>query len=475
MHPALPARRAVIWQDGPVYFGNRQHQGERAGESLMRQYVIIGSGPAGIAAAESIRCYDSSSIIILISEDPHGYYSRPGLAYLLSNEIPEKRLFPFSSADLKKLYLHWLKTSAVRVVPAAHNVELKNGQTVHYDRLLIATGASAIQLSIPGAESEGVVKLDHMEDARGILKKARRGRKAVVTGGGITALEIVEGLASRGVSIHYILRGERYWPGVLDETESAIIEHRLMEEKVHLHKRTEIVEVLEKKGRVAGVRTSAGKTIDCDLVAAAIGIRPRLDLARSASLETDRGILVNEMLETSQPDIFAAGDVAQVFDPLTGRSVLDSLWGPAREQGRSAGFNMAGASKPYRKALVFNVTRLAGLTTTIIGSLGTGSDPDLIGIARGDSEVYRQLPDAIAAQDSFDVNRLRLMLNEKAILGALVMGDQTLSRPLQELVAAQADITSVRSQLLSDAVPLGKTIAEFWTTWKRGESIHAER
>lgn len=440
----------------------------------MRQYVIIGSGPAGIAAAESIRCSDSSSAITLVSEDPFGYYSRPGLAYLLTNEITEKMLFPFSPTELKKLNLSWMKTTVVRLAPAAHSVELKNGKMLRYDRLLIATGSSAIQLTIPGSEAEGVVKLDHLEDARGILAKSRRGRKAVVTGGGITALEIVEGLASRDVSVHYILRGERYWPGVLDETESAIIEQRLKEEKVHLHKRTEITGVLEKKGRVAGVRTSAGKTIDCDMVAAAIGIRPRLELAYSAGLQTDRGILVNEMLETSQADIFAAGDAAQVFDPLTGRSVLDSLWGPAREQGRFAGMNMAGGGKPYRKSLAFNVTRLAGLTTTIIGSLGTGNDPDLIGIARGDSEVYRQLPDAIAAQDSFDVNRVRLMLNEKAIIGALVMGDQTLSRPLQELVAAQADITPVRSRLLSGEAPLGKTLAEFWTTWKRGEESYVK-
>lgn len=434
----------------------------------MRRYVIIGSGPAGISAIESIRRVDSAAQITLVSEDPHGYYSRPGLAYLLTGEIPEKMLFPFSDTDFKQLNIQWIKAAAVGVDPAAHQVELKSGQRLSYDCLLIATGASAIRLNIPGIDSEGVVKLDNLDDAREILKRSRRGRKAVVTGGGITAIEITEGLASHGVQVDYVIRGDQYWTGVLDQTEAGIVEQRLHEEKVRVHKKTEVVEIIAHKGRVAGVRTSDGKEIKCDLVAAAIGIRPRLDLARTANLRIERGIMVNEYLQTSESDIFAAGDAAQVFDPLTGTSVLDSLWSPAREQGRHAGLNMAGVTTSYRKGLAFNVTRLAGLTTTIIGAVGTGNDPDLIGIARGDSEVYRQLPDAIAAQDSFDVNRTRLMLGEKHIIGALVMGDQTVSRPLQELVGKQADISAIRPQLLAPAESIGHIITDFWMAWRQG-------
>ena len=161
-----------------------------------------------------------------------------------------------------------------------------------------------------------------------------------------------------------------------------------------------------------------GGRIRCDLVAIAIGVRPRMKLAQLSGLEVDRGILVNEYMQTSAADIYAAGDVAQVYDPFTGKSVVDSLWGPAREQGAAtAGTNMAGIEKAYSKPVAFNVTRLAGLTTTIIGKVGQGKDPDLHGIARGDSETWRQLPDSIAAQQDFDVNRLRLMLGEKTIVG----------------------------------------------------------
>ena len=204
----------------------------------------------------------------------------------------------------------------------------------------------------------------------------------------------------------------------------------------------------------------------CDLLAYAIGIRPRTDLARAAGLALDRGILVNEYLQTSDPDIYAAGDVAQVYDPRSGRSVLDSLWGPAREQGCAAGLNMAGQEKAYVKPVAFNVTRLAGLTTTIIGAVGHGRDEDLVGIARGDSETWRALPDAIVAQTGFEVNRLRLLVGEKTLLGAVVMGDQTFSRPLQTMITAGADVTPIRSQLLAPGAPIGDLIARYWTSWR---------
>jgi len=130
---------------------------------------------------------------------------------------------------------------------------------------------------------------------------------------------------------------------------------------------------------------------------------------------------------------------------------------------------MTGAHEDYLKPVAFNVTRLAGLTTTIVGTVGKGRDDDLIGIARGDSETWRQLPDSIVAQQDFDINRLRLMLGENTILGAIVMGDQTLSKPLHTLVAEKIDITSLRAKLLEPDAPVADLIAEFWAFRK---SVH---
>jgi len=426
-------------------------------------YVIIGSGVAGIAAIEAIRSVDKAGKIVMIGDDPHGFYSRPGLAYYLTGELHDKALFPRTSDDLRKLNFNYVKGRVTRILRDRHLLEFAAGQVpLSYDRLLIAVGAQAMPLGVPGADLEGVLKLDHMEDAKRILKFARRGRTAVVVGGGITALELVEGLVSHGVKVHYLLRGDRYWSNVLDEQESRIVEHRLQEEGVKLHFHAEVIEVTGRNGKASGVRLLTGEFLKCDLVAYAIGIRARTELAKQAGLAIDRGILVNEYLQTNDPAIFAAGDVAQVYDPRSKRSVLDSLWGPARQQGHAAGLNMAGKPFAYIKAVPFNVTRLAGLTTTIIGTVGRGRDDDLVGIARGDSETWRQLPECMVAQTG-DVNRLRLLVGEKTLLGAIVIGDQKLSFPLEKIISGNMDISLIREKLLRPNARVGDIVAEFWT------------
>ena len=437
---------------------------------MAQRYLIVGTGAAGIAAAETIRGHDPGGEILLLGEESHGYYSRPGLAYYLTGELPEQQLFPFTEGDFDRLRLRRSHARVAGLQPQTHEVRLDDGRKLPYDRLLLATGSLAAMPPLPGIDLEGVVKLDDLDDAQRILKGCRRGRTAVVVGGGITALEIVEGLRARHVRTHYFLRGERYWSNVLDETESRIIEHRLQEEGIQIHYHTELAEIVGKRGRVTGVVTQDGRRMDCTLLAVAIGVRPRTGLAEGAGLATDRGIQVDEYLQTGVPDVFAAGDVAQVFDPLSGKSVLDTLWGVAVTQGRIAGQNMAGRTVPYYKPVPFNVTRLAGLTTTIIGTVGRGGDKDLVGIARGDSETWRQLPDALVAQDAFDVNRLRILVGEGSLVGAIVMGDQTLSLPLYQLVAQRADIGPIRDLLLEPAARLGDLIASFWTDWRKGHA-----
>lgn len=435
------------------------------------KYVIIGAGVAGFAAMEAIRSVDKAGEIIMISDDPHGYYSRPGLAYYLTGELHDKTLYPRTQDDYKKLNFKYLKGRVMRIARSQHALEIDGKTRLAYDKLLIAVGARALPLEIPGSKLDGVVKLDHLSDAKNILKLAKRGKTAVVVGGGITALELTEGLLARGMNVHYLLRGDRYWSNVLDKRESLIVEGRLQTEGVSLHHHAELVEITGRNGRVNGVCFLDGRSMKCDLVAYAIGIRPCLELVQNTDLALDRGILVNEHLQTNDPDIFAAGDVAQAYDPLSGRSVLDSLWNPARDQGHVAGLNMAGCKTAYLKSPPFNVTRLAGLTTTIIGTVGRGRDEDVVGIARGDSETWRDLPDAIVAQGGFDINHMRLMIGEKTLIGAVLMGDQTLSWPLQKMIAGSADISPIREKLMLPEAPIADLIADFWVMWRKKAAL----
>ena len=178
-------------------------------------------------------------------------------------------------------------------------------------------------------------------------------------------------------------------------------------------------------------------------------------------------------LRTSAPDVFAAGDVAQVRDPRSGRAILDTLWSTALAQGRAAGANMAGAPVPYVKQVALNVTQLAGLMTTIIGAVGSGGrDQDQVTISRGNSEAWSLLPQAQVIVEKHDVNRIRLLVGERTLVGAVVMGDQTLSRPLHRLIAEQADITPIRAALAADPASAITLISDF-IKWERDHDTPA--
>lgn len=433
----------------------------------MSRYVIIGTGAAGVSAVEGIRSRDRKSEVVLVSAEKAGYYSRPGLAYYLSKELNESSLYPFSENDFNALDVKWVEGLATRLNPAQKFVEFSNGKRLSYDKALLAVGASASKPAMEGIDLEGVVYLDSMATTSKTIKMSRGRKTAVVIGGGITALEMVEGLAARGVKVHFFLRSSIYWGRVLDKTESAIIINRLRHEGIHIHINTEAQQIIGKKGKVKEVLTKGGRHIKCNIVGIAIGVRPRLGVAKASGLETGRGIRVNECFQTSQPDIYAAGDACETFDRRLDSWVVDSLWGIARDQGFLAGQNMAGAQQSYVRQSPLNVTRLAGLTTTIIGSVGgEGGEEDDLTIVRGESETWQKVPDAIVYQNDFDVNRVRIMVGDNALVGAVVMGDQTLSRPLEDLVREQVDISPIRHLLLQPKFNAAETIINYWERWR---------
>jgi nitrite reductase (NADH) large subunit len=420
------------------------------------EYVIVGSGIAGLAAAEVLRARLPHASISMISEETHNFYSRPGLAYLLRGDIPEKMLYIRTPDDLRALNIKRIDALAKELICDKQELVLTNGARLRYDR----------RPPFIKEDLAGLVKLDSLDDTRRILKQASRGKSAVVVGGGITALELAEGLAARRMRVHYFLRGELYWADVLDEAESRIVMDRLRHDGITIHTNTQVKELHGAAGRLTAVETESGEKIPCQMLAYAIGVRPRVDLAKNAGLKVDKGIVVNEFLETGKPGVWAAGDVAQV-----GGTPLDVLWPTALDQGRVVGANMAGAKIPYAKGIACNVTMLTGLKVTIIGNVGSkkkeggGKDQDLLSIVRGDSESWRLTSKSWLLSDQDDVNRVRLFVGERNIVGALVMGDQTWSRPLQKLITRKADITPIRQQLLGDAPTALEHLANFYQQW----------
>jgi NAD(P)H-nitrite reductase large subunit len=438
----------------------------------MTSYLILGTGAAGMAAAETIRHYDRDGEIICATPESEGYYSRPGLAYYLSKELNERSLFPFSPQDFQEKTIRVAHKKAVRIDQVNHQVVFDDQSRQKYDRLLLATGARAVRPDLPGVDSDGVFYLDTLAQTKQIIKKTTWNKRAVVIGGGITALEIVEGLLTRKQEVHYFLRGEHYWGRVLDQIESDIVLSRLEHAGVRIHKNTELEQLITSNGKVKGVLTNNGQTIKAGLVAFAIGVQPRLKLAAASRLEVNRGVITNQYLETSAEDVYAAGDLVEIQDPATGISIVNSLWNPARQQGITAGLNMIGRRTVHQHRTPLNVTRLAGITTTIIGRVGTGKTDVGPVIVRGESEIWQQDPRAVICQNSSDVNRLRIMVGKQTLLGAVLMGDQSLSKPLAELVAHEIDISSIRQRLLEPGAKLPPILEEFWLSWRKK---HAEK
>lgn len=446
------------------------------------RYVVVGNGAAGIAAAETIRQHDPHGSITILTQERYPMYSRPGLAYVLTDEIPWRQVQARSLPWYAQQRFQLRYSKATRLDTATQTVHLEDGQAIAYDRLLLATGARAMPPPYPGADLDGVVYLDTLDGTRALLQKARRARRVVVIGGGITALEMVEGLAHRGLETHYFLRRHQLWDRVLNQAESRLLEARLAAHGIHLHPYTEVKEILGNwRGRVRAVRCADDREFACDLLGVGIGVRPQLELARGTPLQTDRAILVNEYLETNVPHIYAAGDCAQVYDRWSQRHLTDVLWPSAVAQGRAAGRNMAAngnglAPQAYRKGIPFNACLLFGLHITAIGQItpqpegGKGANPsgDVIQhvsepLGRGSSDVWFTFPRHYRSAWSGDgTNSLRLTLDGSRLVGALIVGEQSLADPLRQLIEQEVDASALRDHLDSNYATLQEQVWRLW-------------
>jgi NAD(P)H-nitrite reductase large subunit len=447
------------------------------------RYVIVGNGAAGLTAAQEIRARDPVAEVTIITDEPFPFYSRPGLAYYLRGDIPQKQLFSVPHDYYRQHKFRLLNKPAIRLDTDARTVSLADDLILPYDRLLIATGSCSVKPRLPGIELPGVVTLDTMADAQGILRLAKKAKRAVVVGGGITALELAEGLQDRGVETHYLLRKDRFWSGLLDEGESRLVEDRLRDRGVGVHKREEVAEILGRKGRVHAVRTKSGDVLRCEIAGVAIGVCPNLDLIAGTTIAHDRGILVDDHLRTNVPGVYAAGDVAQILDRWTGEHRLDVLWPTAIASGKVAGANMAGGHKHYRKGVPFNAALLFGLHLTAIGQVSArpvaGDNADLVALSRGASEVWfsRGNGECLTVLYKQAAETKRVVIRGRTIVGALLLGGgQTLADPLRDLIEAEVDITPIRQRLLQDHhVSPEDILLPFWESWKAANRLNERR
>jgi NAD(P)H-nitrite reductase large subunit len=436
------------------------------------RYVIIGNGAAGVTAAETIREHDAAGEIVLFSAEPHRMYSRPGLAYVVMGEIPLKRVIARSAEWYADQRIDLRFERVTQIDTTAQTVALVSGASVRYDRLLIATGARAVHAPYENGNLKGIVYLDTYDGTRELLRQTRRGlfkRRGVVIGGGITALEMTEGFAAQGVETHYFVRRDRLWNRVFNPTEAEILQRKMEQHGVTIHYNCEVAAVEGSwRGRINRVQLKNGDYFNCDLLGVGIGVRPQLEVIAGSAILQDRAILVDEWLQTSAHNVFAAGDCAQVYDRWSDRHLLDILWPSAVAEGRTAGLNMVGKRTAYRKGTPFNAALLFGLHITAIGQVNpTPAEGDGVeerqSWSRGASEVWFTFPRQYSSawQHKGD-NSLRLVLDGSRLVGALVVGEQTSADPLRDLIENERDITPILPHLDADRETLQAAILRFW-------------
>ena len=333
----------------------------------MTHHVILGAGPAGVIAAETLRKHAPDDRITLLGDEVEPPYSRMAIPYLLMGNIDERGTYLRKGvshyADLK---ISQLQSRAKSVDIATKSIALENGQTLTYDRLLIATGSQPVRPPIPGMDSAGVHPCWTLEDARSIMALAQPGARVLQMGAGFIGCIIMEALAARGVKLSVVEMGDRMVPRMMGPVAGGMIRDWCETQGVQVFTGTR-VEAIE-AGTPLKVRLSNGQIVEADLVISATGVKPNIAFLENSGITCLQGVLTDEHLQTSVPGVYAAGDCAEAFDKVSGTTIVSAIQPNAAEQARVAALNMLGQRTELKGVTQINVLDTLGLISASFGT-----------------------------------------------------------------------------------------------------------
>jgi NADPH-dependent 2,4-dienoyl-CoA reductase/sulfur reductase-like enzyme len=311
-------------------------------------YLLIGGGLAAGQAVKGIREKDPNGDITLVNTEPRLPYHRPGLSKkLLRGEQTEDDVYLESEAFYDEQEVTTiLGTTVTSLDLDANEATLSSGEVIAFEKALLATGGSPIELGIPGSDLPEVHTLRTVDDSLALQKAAEKGERAVIIGAGFIGMELAASLTQLGVDVTVIEMMSQLWPRFTDEALAGFFQDYFAERGIRFQLHEKVEEILG-ANHVKGVKTASGKEIPADFVCVAVGIRPNLALAEEAGLDVDNGVIVDEHLQTPHPDIYAAGDIVKYPDPYFDKRRRVEHWGQADYTGALAGRNMAGAEQPY--------------------------------------------------------------------------------------------------------------------------------
>jgi nitrite reductase (NADH) large subunit len=383
---------------------------------------------AGTLAAKTLRELDPAVGLTILGEERHPYYPRPNLIEFLAGRMARDRIFAFpdgwserQSIDLR------LGEKAARLRPADRTVETGRGVTLAYDALLIATGARAALPPVPGTDKRGVFVLRTLDDADELVAWLDGHRKVAVLGGGLLGLEIARALRGRGAEVEVVEFFDRLLPRQLDPAAAAILRAQFERAGIAVRLSATAKEVLGDDA-ARGLRFASGETIEADTVVVAAGIKPETGLAAAAGLAVGRGIRVDDLMRTSAPGVYAAGDAAEHRDRIYG------IIPAAFEQARAAAAAVLGQDRPYAGTVPFNTLKVAGLYLTAAGEIDAEGP--------GFESVVRSVPESGLYK--------KLVLQDGRLAGAIWMGTKKGAAEISRLVALRRDVSTIKQALLED-------------------------
>jgi NAD(P)H-nitrite reductase large subunit len=371
--------------------------------------VIIGNSATAVGAIESLRQHDQSAEVLVISEEPHMIYSRPLLSHYLAGEIDKARL-AYRRADFYARHhvQPVLSSRVVAIEPRERQVHTESGQTYPYDKLLICTGGTPIVPPIPGLDAHGAFSFTRFDDTQGILRHLESVpvKRAVVVGGGMIGLKATDALMKRGLAVTIVELAPRILSAALDEIASRMMTDLLHGAGTEVLTDETVVAVHSEEGQIRAVELRDGRIISCELLIFGIGVRPNASLAKEAGIAVNRGIVVDEHMRTSIPDVYAAGDVAEAYDLVVDMNRTVAIWPNAYRQGMIAGAHMVGVSRADRGGIAMNTVEVCGVPAMSIGN----------GNASGDGlEVLTEV-------DERRSQYKRLVLQGDRLVGAILVG-----------------------------------------------------
>lgn len=319
----------------------------------MKHIVILGNGIAGITAARHIRKHSDSRITVISGESDH-FFSRTALMYIYMGHMKYEHTKPYEDWFWEKNRIE-LKRAWVERVDFNSKALITDKGEITYDQLILATGSKPNKFGWPGENLNGVQSLYHLQDLELMEQNTQNISKAVIIGGGLIGVEMAEMLHSRNIPVTYLIREAHFWGNMLPKEEATLIDHHLREHGIDLRTTTELKAILDDgNGQVKGIETQSGETIDCQFVGLTVGVHPNIDLVKDTILETDKGILVDDYLQTNIEDVFAIGDCAQLRQPLSHRRAIEAVWYAGRMMGETVAATLTQKPTAYRPGIWFN-------------------------------------------------------------------------------------------------------------------------